>query len=227
MVRNIEDKLSESKFLHGDGEELKKCAVCDQSIDSRLTENKKCERCGQWLCRNCKIDHDCTKAIMAFLCGNWSINYAVRNLTTLDEEETRLWDDQITKLESWGETVTDEELQELFNLMKGLETAEDRWTHRYNRIKEILLPYISNRELYDMNYSLWQELLFEYSDNPVCVICVKRYSMDQLESIGGVGDGNVICPNCKATRKCRATVCTPNKFGYCTDKEMPTDCPIQ
>ena len=97
--------------------------------------------------------------IKTFNKGNWSINYAIRNLTTMDEEQTRLWDDQNNWLEAWGETITEKELKELTKLMANLENAKDL-EKRERRINEILLPYINNKKLYDENYSVWESLLF-------------------------------------------------------------------
>lgn len=64
-------------------------------------------------------------------------------------------------------------------------------------------------------------------ERATCVICYNDFPLDDLHSIGEIGDGNVACRYCEDERKCsfKAKNCPQYKLGFCTDKQLVKSCP--
>lgn len=94
--------------------------------------------------------------------GNYNINYAIRNLTVLDEEEIRITDDfeglqRDVWRRLWRPNLGEIEITKIENMLIHQRGTWGEWR---NPIHQILTPYISNRELYDMNEVTWEHVFF-------------------------------------------------------------------
>lgn len=93
------------------------------------------------------------------------IDYTVRNITTGDEEDIRileLSDHEI--LNGFPPEVA----HQIYALIKevgyseGSEYADwTAWQTNQEKIRELLLPLISHRDIYELEYSLWEEAVVE------------------------------------------------------------------
>ena len=105
--------------------------------------------------------------VQNFQAGNTDIDYAVRNLAVLDDEQTRITDDyEIAKshnqLDAWANKwkpqVSD---QEIGMIQNALETG-GRWE---DAVRDILEPHISNEDLYRAHDAYWAEIFFAAGEN--------------------------------------------------------------
>ena len=89
-----------------------------------------------------------------------NIDYAVRNITTGDEEETRLVEDPETYIKGWKEEgVSSEDHKKLTRLLRAAvrrsKDGED-YTDLMNDILRVLKKYMSHKDLYSSNYDSWE-----------------------------------------------------------------------
>lgn len=108
--------------------------------------------------------------VQTFQAGNSDIDYAVRNLTVLDDEQTRITDDyEMAKSQDqldvwankWKPQVGD---QEIGIIQNALETsgASYQWV---DTVRNILEPHISNADLYQAHDAYWEEIFFAAGEN--------------------------------------------------------------
>lgn len=105
-----------------------------------------------------------------FQAGNRVIDYAVRNLAVLDDEQTRITDDyerakgqdQLDEwANSWKPQLGDREIGIIQN---ALETAgaSYQWV---DIVRKVLEPHISNADLYQAHDAYWAEIFFAAGEN--------------------------------------------------------------
>lgn len=106
--------------------------------------------------------------IRNFESGNDTVDYMCRNMTTLDDEQTRHWNDDDTGLDEHDlealspkvPSIVVRKIRQLgkqhFDPGRASRGMYDEWC----LIASLLKPYISNRTLYKKDYSLWEGLLF-------------------------------------------------------------------
>jgi len=110
--------------------------------------------------------------VQNFQAGNVDIDYAVRNLAVLDEEQIRIIEDyEMAKSQNqldvwaskWKPQVGDHEISIIQNALE----AEDPWNSSkwQDIIRDILEPHISNRDLYQAHDAYWEEIMFAASEN--------------------------------------------------------------
>lgn len=108
--------------------------------------------------------------VQNFQAGNKTIDYAVRNLSVLDDEETRITDEYErakgqNQLEMWANSwkpqLSD---QEIGMIQKALETAgaSYQWV---DAVRNVLEPHISNSDLYQAHDAYWEEIMFAAFEN--------------------------------------------------------------
>lgn len=108
--------------------------------------------------------------VQNFQAGNSAIDYAVRNLSVLDDEETRITDEyeraksqnQLDEwANSWKPQLGD---QEIGIIQNALETAgaSYQWV---DTVRKVLEPYISNADLYQAHDVYWEEIFFAAGEN--------------------------------------------------------------
>lgn len=120
---------------------------------------------------------------MAFEKGNRTVDYAYRNCITGDEEEIRL----VESYKTDGDEYINEfpmpirgEIKKWIKLMCLAQTGSyakvmdlddylaegEDWGQVVQKIADILEPHISNRELKNQSYSMWENVFFagDYED---------------------------------------------------------------
>ena len=110
--------------------------------------------------------------VQTFQAGNADIDYAVRNLAVLDEEQIRIIEDyEIAKeqgqLQAWaGKWKPQLSDQEIGIIQNALE-AEDPWNSSkwQDIIRDVLEPHISNADLYQAHDVYWEEIFFAAGEN--------------------------------------------------------------
>lgn len=95
------------------------------------------------------------------------VDYTVRNITTGDEEEIRVLELEPSEYDGFPDSVR-EEIRALVDAVGykpdgGGDHAV--WDRNQDRIVELLLPYISDRALYDSDYGAWEDNLLETLDD--------------------------------------------------------------
>ena len=93
------------------------------------------------------------------------VDYTVRNITTGDEEEIRLLELADDEFEGFPDAVRDE-VRSLVAVgveaVFGHARPHAEWDTAQEQILALLLPYISDRALYDSDYGTWEENLLEH-----------------------------------------------------------------
>ncbi len=104
--------------------------------------------------------------VQNFKAGNIDIDYAVRNLAVLDDEQTRITDNyNLAKQQNqmsmwqnkWRPQLSD---QEIGMIQNALETGN--WE---DAVRNILEPHISNKDLYQAHDAYWDEIFFAAGEN--------------------------------------------------------------
>ena len=100
-----------------------------------------------------------------------TIDYAVRNITTGDEEETRLFEDPNSYIKGFIEEGIPEELMDTIRTILAKLVAHYTFNTPYPdwRIREahldailaILKHYMSHQELYDKDYGEWEDAFWK------------------------------------------------------------------
>ncbi len=105
-----------------------------------------------------------------FQAGNQNIDYAVRNLSVLDDEQTRITDEyELAKKQGqlnmwaneWKPQLSD---QEIGMIQNALETAAPSYGWE-DAVRNILEPHISNADLYQAHDAYWAEIMFAAFEN--------------------------------------------------------------
>lgn len=100
--------------------------------------------------------------VQSFKAGNIDIDYAVRNLAVLDDEQTRITDDyELAKKQGqlgmwankWKPQLSD---QEIGMIQNALETGRN-WE---DAVRNIVEPHVSNKDLYHAHDAYWEEIFF-------------------------------------------------------------------
>ncbi len=108
--------------------------------------------------------------VQNFQAGNQNIDYAVRNLSVLDDEQTRITDEyerakSQNQLDvwanSWKPQLSD---QEIGMIQNALETAAPSYGWE-DAVRSILEPHISNSDLYQAHDAYWEEIMFAAGEN--------------------------------------------------------------
>jgi hypothetical protein len=92
------------------------------------------------------------------------INYAVRNLTTLDEEQVRLLEDPEEYVKAWREELSTKKMvKQIRRAAKLFNNHEDsaKVDSTLEDLRLKLLPHIDKPELYEKNYTLWEDWVLE------------------------------------------------------------------
>ncbi len=85
------------------------------------------------------------------------IDYTVRNITTGDEEDIRVLELTDDEMAGFPDEVRDEIQSLIAYSVEGRAGVDStRWETAQEQIRQLLLPYISDRWLYDSDYSLWE-----------------------------------------------------------------------
>jgi hypothetical protein len=87
--------------------------------------------------------------------NNNNVDYAIRNCTVGDEEQIRLWENP----EDYVDNVPIEVRDQLRKLIVELEAEKDGVEEN---IIELLMPYMSNRDVYEFDYPLWETLFWTH-----------------------------------------------------------------
>lgn len=112
--------------------------------------------------------------IQNFQAGNSEIDYAIRNLAVLDDEETRITDDykqakEQNLLDVWANRWKPQlSNQEIGMIQNALETADVVPSSPYkwvDIVRNILEPHISNKDLYQAHDAYWAELFFASTED--------------------------------------------------------------
>lgn len=97
--------------------------------------------------------------------NQYLVDYTVRNITTGDEEEIRVLELTTEEIATFPADVRGE----IANLLADVNAAREagfaahaEWDHAQSRIVELLLPYLSDRALYDSDYERWESNLLEF-----------------------------------------------------------------
>lgn len=110
--------------------------------------------------------------VQNFQAGNANIDYAVRNLAVLDEEQIRIIEDyemakEQGQLQAWANKwkpqLSDQEIGMIQNALE----AEDPWNSSkwQDIIRDVLEPHISNADLYQAHDAYWEEIMFAAGEN--------------------------------------------------------------
>ncbi len=110
--------------------------------------------------------------VQNFKAGNIDIDYAVRNLAVLDEEQIRIIEDYESAKEQgqlgmwankWKPQLSDQEIGMIQNALE----AEDPWNSSkwQDIIRNVLEPHISNKDLYQAHDVYWEEIMFAAGEN--------------------------------------------------------------
>lgn len=108
--------------------------------------------------------------VQNFQAGNSDIDYAVRNLAVLDDEQTRITDDyEMAKGQNqldvwankWKPQLSD---QEIGMIQNALETAAPSYGWE-DAVRDILEPHVSNKDLYHAHDAYWAETMFAAFEN--------------------------------------------------------------
>jgi len=100
------------------------------------------------------------------------INSAIRHIEVGDEEEIRIPEDKEAYMKGFKqEGVSTEDLAKLDKLIDG-----NRFDLNYDAIRDILLKYMSHKELYENDYDNWEKRTWEDEDDddssaPYCPFC--------------------------------------------------------
>ena len=103
------------------------------------------------------------------------IDYAVRNLTTMDEEETRLYENDEAMndyMKGFAEEGVSSDVLGIIQLAlkklrKGYEHGHKSWQEQYaycGIIRGALEPYMSHQTLYYTDYAAWEDAFFKAWD---------------------------------------------------------------
>jgi len=108
--------------------------------------------------------------VQNFQAGNQNIDYAVRNLAVLDDEQTRITDDyELAKKQGqlsmwanrWKPQLSD---QEIGMIQNALETAAPSYGWE-DAVRNILEPHASNKDFYHAHDAYWAEVMFAAFEN--------------------------------------------------------------
>ena len=91
------------------------------------------------------------------------VDLYARSCTIGDDEEANLGEDlEVEGLEEWKSSLSPPLSQEEVNRLAELVLDNERVTRNEfcDDVLEILLPYVSHRDLYDNNYERWEEWLY-------------------------------------------------------------------
>lgn len=108
--------------------------------------------------------------IQSFQAGNQNIDYAVRNLSVLDDEQTRITDEyerakDQNQLEMWANNwkpqLSDQETSMIQNALEAAGSS-NRWE---DAVRNILEPHISNKDLFQAHDVYWEEIFFAAGEN--------------------------------------------------------------
>ena len=97
--------------------------------------------------------------------NQYLIDYTIRNITTGDEEDTRILELADDEFDGFPDAVRDEvrQLTERFRAIWNTEFVQDidyhAWEETQMRILELLKPYMSDPELYENDYDAWENNL--------------------------------------------------------------------
>jgi hypothetical protein len=103
--------------------------------------------------------------------NQYLVDYTVRNITTGDEEDIRVLELETEEFDGFPEQVRDD-IRNLIGLIAwqwhaGQPIAAD-WLIAQDQILKLLLPYITDRALYDSDYEAWENNVLEGTyDAPV------------------------------------------------------------
>lgn len=108
--------------------------------------------------------------VQNFQAGNSAIDYAIRNLFVLDDEETRITDEYErakgqNRLDEWANSWKPQlGDQEIGIIQNALETAgaSHQWV---DTVRKVLEPHISNADLYQAHDAYWEEIFFATGEN--------------------------------------------------------------
>lgn len=106
-------------------------------------------------------DTEFHKRVENFRAGNSTVDYIVRCWTVSDEEEFQVGDykDNTLEFELFDHCIVDLRRTLPANVVdKIVQLLKKKGTDA--PILELLLPYISNRDLYESNNNLWEDLFF-------------------------------------------------------------------
>jgi len=85
------------------------------------------------------------------------VDYTVRNITTGDEEDIRVLELDPDEVAGFPAAVR----EQVAALIADGQHSNARWTVNQERILQLLLPFITNRELYEHDYQLWEALVLD------------------------------------------------------------------
>ena len=95
------------------------------------------------------------------------VDYTVRNIMTGDEEDLRLLELTDDEIDTFPDAVRDDVRSllsgpaEAFRSGNSLHSTTFDWTTAQDAILSLLLPHISDRALYDADYTLWESRVLE------------------------------------------------------------------
>ena len=151
--------------------------------------------------------------------NQYLVDYTVRNITTGDEEDIRvleLTDEEIADFpEAVREEVRDLIRQQSYTNADGVTTGriQTSWAVDQEHIRVLLLPYITDRALYDGDYAAWETNVLEgayegidalsgtddkgYERTPSgVVLCLQCASRPATFTVDTPGDGVDVCSLC-------------------------------
>lgn len=80
------------------------------------------------------------------------VDYSVRNITTGDEEDIRVLELDPDEMLGFPEPVRDQ----VIALIDDAQQTGSHWAANQDAILLLLLPYISDRALYNSDYEAWE-----------------------------------------------------------------------
>lgn len=89
----------------------------------------------------------------------YTLNYAFRNAMIQDDEETRIVEGYQAEGQAYIDQFPMAVRPELERLIKTLDDGDD--SEAVNHIYDLLLPYISNKEVFDNDEHEWEAVLME------------------------------------------------------------------
>ena len=100
--------------------------------------------------------------VQTFQAGNADIDYAVRNLAVLDDEQTRITDDyemakSQNQLDVWANKCKPQVGDQEIGMIQNALESGGRWE---DSVRDILEPHISNADLYQAHDAYWEEIMF-------------------------------------------------------------------
>jgi hypothetical protein len=88
-----------------------------------------------------------------------TIDYAVRNITTGDEEDIRILEEPATYLAAFPEAIREDAARLIAEpgVFDGVSDFDwSIWRTNQDTLLVLLLPYITDRALYESDYGLWE-----------------------------------------------------------------------